>query len=53
MRAAVPRATPERTGRFHAGGLHDWFKRVHVDRALRGGPERLRHEAAILQGWAA
>ena len=34
-------------------GLHYWFKRVHVDRALLGGPERLRHEAAVLQGWAA
>lgn len=34
-------------------GLHYWFKRVHVDRALLGGPERLRYEAAVLQGWAA
>ncbi len=34
-------------------GLHYWFKRIHVDRALLGGPERLRHEAAVLQGWAA
>lgn len=34
-------------------GLHYWFKRIGLDRQLLGSPERLRHEAAVLQGWAA
>ncbi|MDR3499342.1 MAG: acyl-CoA/acyl-ACP dehydrogenase [Parvibaculum sp.] len=34
-------------------GLHYWFKRIGLDRQLLGGPERVRHEAAVLQGWAA
>ncbi|MEO8811301.1 MAG: acyl-CoA dehydrogenase family protein [Caulobacteraceae bacterium] len=34
-------------------GLHYWFKRVGVDRQLLGGPERVRHLAAVMQGLAA
>ncbi len=34
-------------------GLHYWFKRIGLDRQLLGSPERLRHEAAAMQGWAA
>ena len=34
-------------------GLHYWFKRIGFDRQLLGSPERLRHEAAAMQGWAA
>ncbi len=34
-------------------GLHYWFKRIGLDRQLLGGPERLRHEAAVVQGLAA
>ncbi len=32
-------------------GLHYWFKRLGVNRQLLGGPERVREEAAALQGW--
>jgi alkylation response protein AidB-like acyl-CoA dehydrogenase len=31
-------------------GLHYWFKRIGLDRQLLGSPERLREEAARLQG---
>jgi alkylation response protein AidB-like acyl-CoA dehydrogenase len=34
-------------------GLHYWFKRVGLDRQLFGGPERVRHLAAAMQGLAA
>ena len=34
-------------------GLHYWFKRIGLNRQLLGAPERVRHEAAVLQGWAA
>ncbi len=34
-------------------GLHYWFKRIGLDRQLLGGPERVRHLAAVLQGLAA
>ncbi|MGH7009384.1 MAG: acyl-CoA dehydrogenase family protein [Caulobacteraceae bacterium] len=34
-------------------GLHFWFKRVGLSRQLLGGPERVRLEAARLQGLAA
>ena len=34
-------------------GLHYWFKRVGVGRQLLGGPERVRHLAAEMQGLAA
>jgi alkylation response protein AidB-like acyl-CoA dehydrogenase len=34
-------------------GLHFWFKRIGLDRQLFGGPERLRVEAARMQGLAA
>lgn len=34
-------------------GLHYWYKRVNVNRALLGAPEMLRNEAAITQGWLA
>jgi alkylation response protein AidB-like acyl-CoA dehydrogenase len=33
-------------------GLHYWFKRVGLDRQLFGGPERVRHLAAAMQGLA-
>jgi len=32
-------------------GLHYWFKRIGVDRQLLGTPERVREEAAALQGF--
>ncbi len=31
--------------------LHLWFKRVEVDRALLGTPDRVREWAALRQGW--
>jgi alkylation response protein AidB-like acyl-CoA dehydrogenase len=31
-------------------GLHYWFKRIGLDRQLLGGPERVRHHAAVIQG---
>ncbi|NNC72914.1 MAG: acyl-CoA/acyl-ACP dehydrogenase [Sphingomonadaceae bacterium] len=34
-------------------GLHFWFKRIGANRQLMGGPERVRAEAAKMQGWAA
>lgn len=34
-------------------GLHYWFKRIGLDRQLLGSPERVRDEAAALQGWVA
>ncbi len=33
-------------------GLHYWFKRIGLNRQLYGGPERLRHLAAAMQGFA-
>ena len=32
-------------------GLHYWFKRIGLNRQLLGGPERVREEAARVQGW--
>jgi len=32
-------------------GLHYWFKRIGFDRQTLGGPERVRHDAALAQGW--
>ena len=32
-------------------GIHYWFKRIGLNRQLMGGPERLREEAAIAQGF--
>lgn len=32
-------------------GLHFWFKRIGLNRQLLGGPERVREDAARLQGW--
>ena len=32
-------------------GLHYWFKRIGFDRQILGGPERVRNDAAIAQGW--
>tara|TARA_R110000824_G_scaffold390760_2_gene587390 strand:+ start:56802 stop:57893 length:1092 start_codon:yes stop_codon:yes gene_type:complete len=32
-------------------GLHYWFKRIGLDRQLLGSPERVRQQAAVLQGW--
>ncbi|KTE78463.1 acyl-CoA dehydrogenase family protein [Sphingopyxis sp. A083] len=34
-------------------GLHFWFKRIGFDRQVLGGPERVRSEAAQLQGFTA
>ena len=34
-------------------GLHYWFKRIGLNRQLLGGPERVRHLAAEMQGFAA
>ena len=34
-------------------GLHFWFKRIGFDRQVLGGPERVRAEAAQLQGLTA
>lgn len=34
-------------------GLHYWFKRIGLNRQLLGGPEEVRHEAAVIQGWIA
>ena len=34
-------------------GLHYWFKRIGLNRQLLGGPEEVRHEAAVIQGWVA
>ncbi len=33
-------------------GLHYWFKRIGLNRQLLGGPERVRHLAAKMQGFA-
>eukprot|EP00903_Cladosiphon_okamuranus_P003192 g3190.t1 len=33
-------------------GLHYWFKRIGANRQLLGGPEKVREDAAKLQGWA-
>ena len=32
-------------------GLHFWFKRIGFDRQVLGGPEKIRAEAAEMQGW--
>jgi alkylation response protein AidB-like acyl-CoA dehydrogenase len=32
-------------------GLHFWFKRIGFDRQILGGPEKVRAEAAAMQGW--
>ena len=32
-------------------GLHYWFKRIGFDRQILGGPEVVRAEAAVQQGW--
>jgi alkylation response protein AidB-like acyl-CoA dehydrogenase len=32
-------------------GLHYWFKRIGFNRQALGGPEKVRHDAAIAQGW--
>jgi len=34
-------------------GLHYWFKRIGLNRQLLGGPEHVRHLAAVMQGFAA
>lgn len=34
-------------------GMHSWFKRIGVNRQLLGGPERMRAEAARIQGLTA
>jgi len=33
-------------------GLHYWYKRIGVNRQLFGSPEKVREDAAKLQGWA-
>jgi alkylation response protein AidB-like acyl-CoA dehydrogenase len=37
-------------GFTHELGLHYWFKRIGANRQLLGGPEKVREEAAELQG---
>ena len=32
-------------------GLHYWFKRIGFNRQMLGGPEKVRHDAAVAQGW--
>jgi alkylation response protein AidB-like acyl-CoA dehydrogenase len=32
-------------------GLHFWFKRIGLNRQLLGSPERVREDAARIQGW--
>ena len=32
-------------------GLHYWFKRIGFDRQVLGSPEKVRHDAAVAQGW--
>jgi len=32
-------------------GLHHWFKRIGFNRQTLGGPEKVRHDAAVAQGW--
>jgi len=32
-------------------GLHLWYKRIEANRQLLGGPETVRHAAAVDQGW--
>jgi alkylation response protein AidB-like acyl-CoA dehydrogenase len=32
-------------------GLHFWFKRIGFNRQILGSPERVRHDAALAQGW--
>jgi alkylation response protein AidB-like acyl-CoA dehydrogenase len=34
-------------------GLHYWFKRIGLNRQLLGGPDRVRHLAVQMQGFAA
>lgn len=68
LAAAFAKSHTDEVGRFvartatevHGGmgftdlmGLHYWFKRLGVNRAYLGSPERVRAEAARLQGFAA
>lgn len=68
LMAAHAKALTSEVGRFvartatevHGGmgftdllGLHYWFKRIGLNRQMLGSPERVRHEAAALQGWVA
>ncbi len=68
LAAAFAKSHVDEVGRFvartatevHGGmgftdlmGLHYWFKRLGVNRAYLGSPERVRTEAARLQGFAA
>ncbi|MDP6564898.1 MAG: acyl-CoA dehydrogenase family protein [Alphaproteobacteria bacterium] len=68
LAAAFAKSHVDEVGRFvartatevHGGmgftdlmGLHYWFKRLGVNRAYLGSPERVRDEAARLQGFAA
>ncbi|MEZ5856526.1 MAG: acyl-CoA dehydrogenase family protein [Hyphomicrobiaceae bacterium] len=55
----VCRQVARHTTEVHGGmgftdlqGLHYWWKRIDTNRQLLGTPERLRHEAAVVQGWA-
>jgi alkylation response protein AidB-like acyl-CoA dehydrogenase len=41
------------TGFTDLVGLHYWFKRIGANRQLLGSPERVREDAARLQGFAA
>ena len=66
LTAAHAKAHTSEVGRFvartstevHGGmgftdllGLHYWFKRIGLNRQLLGGPERVRHLAAQMQGF--
>jgi alkylation response protein AidB-like acyl-CoA dehydrogenase len=65
LQAALAKSHVDEVGRFvartatevHGGmgftdlmGLHYWFKRIGFNRAVLGGPERVRAEAAVLLG---
>ena len=32
-------------------GMHYWFKRIGLSRQILGGPEKVRKEAALVQGF--
>jgi len=57
--AEVAKEVAKKSTEVHGGvgftdelGLHYWFKRINLSRQLLGGPDRVREEAAQLQGLA-
>lgn len=55
--AEVGKLVSKKSTEVHGGvgftdelGLHYWFKRIELNRQLLGGPDRVREEAAKLQG---